>query len=72
MTVKPRARNALLVALVAAVLVYVAFFLRDLFDTTVYTEENLASFGLPILGIVPSFPSQEGERPTKDKGVRAK
>ena len=66
------ARNAILVALVAAVLVYVAFFLRDLFDTTVYTEEDLASFGLPVLGTVPSFPSQEGERTAKDKGVHAK
>jgi capsular polysaccharide biosynthesis protein len=64
-------RNAVLVALVAAVLVYVAFFLRDLFDTTVYTEEDLASFGLPILGTVPSFPSSEGERAAKDKGVHA-
>ena len=48
-------RNAILAAMVGAVLVYVAFFLRDLFDTTVYTEKSLAAFDLPILGTVPLF-----------------
>ncbi|MBQ2718469.1 MAG: hypothetical protein IJF73_00190 [Clostridia bacterium] len=50
-------RNSVLAAAIAAVLVYLAFFLRDLFDTTVYAEEDLVRFELPILGTVPSFPS---------------
>ncbi len=52
-------RNVILAAMVAAVLVYVAFFLRDLFDTTVYAVEDLLRFDLPVLGAVPTFPSYE-------------
>ena len=59
-------RNTALAAAVAAVLVYIAFFLRDLFDTTVYTAETLAKFDLPILGTVPSFPAED-ERDRKPK-----
>lgn len=65
-------RNAVLAAIVGAVLVYAIFFLVRLFDTTIYTEADLARFDLPILGVVPSFPSPESERSTKnesDKGV---
>ncbi|MBR7095611.1 MAG: hypothetical protein IKC73_05275 [Clostridia bacterium] len=52
-------RNAVLAAAIAAVLVYLAFFLRDLFDTTVYAVEDLVRFELPVLGTVPSFPNSE-------------
>ncbi len=52
-------RNAVLAAAIAAILVYLAFFLRDLFDTTVYAVEDLVRFELPILGTVPSFPNTE-------------
>ncbi len=65
------ARNAMLAALVGAVLVYAAFFLAQLFDNTVRFEGDLARFGLPMLGTIPSFPEEEGERPRKnDKGVK--
>ena len=56
------ARNALLAAVIGAVLVYAIFFLIYLFDTTVYTEQDLTRFGLPLLGTVPLFPAEEGER----------
>ena len=58
-------RNTAVAAVVAAVLVYIAFFLRDLFDTTVYTADVLAKFDLPILGVVPSFPEEERSRKAK-------
>ena len=62
-------RNTALAAAVATVLVYVAFFLRDLFDTTVYTAEALAKFELPLLGTVPSFPEEEGRTRKQKKEV---
>ena len=52
-------RNVALAAMVAAVLVYVAFFLRDLFDTRIYAAEDLLRFELPVLGAVPTFPNAE-------------
>ena len=52
-------RNAILAAMVGAVLVYAAFFLYNLFDTTVYTEKALSVFDLPILGTVPYFTATE-------------
>ena len=52
-------RNAILAAMIGAVLVYVAFFLRDLFDTKVYTEKALVAFELPVLGTVPFFEAAE-------------
>ena len=52
-------RNTVLGAVVATALVYILFFLRDLFDTTVYTAEALERFELPLLGTVPSFPTEE-------------
>ena len=55
-------RNALVAAVVAAVLLYAIFFLVYLFDTTIYIEQDLARFGLPLLGVVPTFPAEEGER----------
>ena len=59
-------RNIALAAAVAVVLVYIAFFLRDLFDTTIYSAEALEKFDLPLLGTVPSFPLEE-ERDRKPK-----
>ena len=66
-------RNAILAAMVGAVLVYVAFFLRDLFDNKVYTEKALAAFDLPILGTVPVFAENESlqsKSAKNDKGVQ--
>ncbi len=66
-------RNVILAAIVAVILVYVAFFLRDLFDTTVYAVEDLLRFELPVLGAVPTFPNAEGHggfRRTDKEGVR--
>ena len=55
-------RNAALAAIVGAVLVYAAFFLLKLLDITVYTESDLSRFGLPVLGVVPTFPTAETEK----------
>lgn len=60
-------RNAILAAMIGAVLVYVAFFLRSLFDTTVYTEKTLAAFSVPILGTVPFFTTDEQTAKTAEK-----
>ena len=48
-------RNALLAAMIGAVLVYVAFFLRDLFDTKVYTESRLPLLTCRSLARFPSL-----------------
>ena len=61
-------RNAVLAAMVGAVLMYAVFFLIRLFDTTVYTEGDLAHYGLPVLGVVPTFPPPETERAVKNAG----
>lgn len=61
-------RNVALAAVVGAVLVYVVFFLIRLFDTTVYTEGDLTRFGLPVLGVVPTFPPPETERAVRNAG----
>ena len=58
-------RNSMLAAVVGAVLVYAAFFLAHLFDNTVRFEGDLTRFGLPILGMVPSFPEEEGDKARK-------
>ena len=55
-------RNAMLAAMVAAVAVYAIFFLVHLFDNTVRFEGDLTRFGLPILGMVPSFPEEEPDK----------
>ncbi len=67
-------RNAALAAMIGAVLMYAVFFLIRLFDTTIYTEADLARFGLPVLGVVPSFPPPENERTVRlgNKEVRPK
>lgn len=57
-------RNAILAAMIGAVLVYVAFFLRALFDTTVYTEKALAAFSVPVLGAVPFYSTEEIDKKT--------
>lgn len=62
-------RNAVIAALIGAVLVYVLFFLRDLFDTTVYAAEDLSRYELPILGTVPTFPMTE-ERSAGKKAAK--
>ncbi len=64
-------RNAVVSALVGAVLAYIIFFLYRLFDTTVYGESDLSRFELPILGIVPLFPNTDEKGTKKAKGEKA-
>lgn len=49
-------RNAVLAAAVGGFLCFAAFFLHDLFDTTIYTESDLKKYSIPLLGMIPSFP----------------
>lgn len=49
-------RNATLAAVVGGFLCFAAFFLHDMFDTTVYTESDLKKYNIPLLGMIPSFP----------------
>ena len=66
------ARNVILAAVIAAVIVYVVFFLIHLFDSTIYTESDLASYEIPILGTVPTFPETAAKGQRSDKEVPAK
>lgn len=48
--------NCLLVGALAAIAMYVLFFLLDMFNTTMYTEEDIKAISeLPILGSIPSW-----------------
>lgn len=58
-------RNAVLAAVISAVIAYACFFFIRLFDNTVLTEADLARFNLPILGTVPTFPVDTAERDKK-------
>ena len=49
-------RNAALAAVVGGFLCFAAFFLHDMFDTTIYTESDLKKYSIPLLGMIPSFP----------------
>lgn len=51
-------KNVVLAAFVGAILVFALFILLDLFDTRIHTEEDLKRFEIPILGSVPTMPSQ--------------
>lgn len=51
-----RLQNTLLGALAGLVLSFAFFFLKELFDTTIRSEEDLTGeFGLPMLGIIPAL-----------------
>ena len=64
-------RNVALAALIGAVVCFSVFFFVYLFDTTVYTEEDLQLYALPILGTVPSVPElNEKYHFAKTKGGR--
>ncbi len=64
------ARNAVIVAIVATVLVYAIFFLIHLFDNIVRFEGDLERFGLPIIGTVPTFPDADDKAHKHVKGVK--
>ncbi len=49
-------RNAVIAAVIGGFLCFAAFFLHDMFDTTVYTESDLKKYNIPVLGMIPSFP----------------
>ena len=51
-------KNVILSACVGAAVCFLVFFLINCFDTTVYTEEDLRSYALPVLGTIPSVPVQ--------------
>jgi capsular polysaccharide biosynthesis protein len=51
-------KNVVLATFVGAVLVFALFILLDLFDTRIHTEDDLKRFEIPILGSVPTMPSQ--------------
>lgn len=49
-------RNCLIAAVLVAIIAYVIYFLLFIFNTTVYTEEDVKSItDLPILGTIPSW-----------------
>lgn len=57
---------AIICAFIAAVLVYVVFFVMSIFDTSVYDESTLKeNFDYPIVGHIPSFATPEEEAENK-------
>lgn len=55
---------------VGAVLAYVAFFIKSMFDTVVYDEKSLTgSFDYPIIGYIPTIGDSEKRR--KNKGFKS-
>ena len=61
-------RNAVFGAAIGAVLSFVVFFLTDLFDVTIYSEEDITeNFTYPIIGTIPSIvpPSASQEKQKK-------
>ncbi len=58
-------RNAVLAASLAGVIALAAFFIKELLDVTIYTEEDITdSFDYPVIGTIPTItsPSAEGKR----------
>lgn len=65
-------RNAVLGAALGAVIAFGAFFVKEILDVTIYTEEDITeSFEYPVIGTIPSItPLQEPEKrktPAKKK-----
>ena len=65
-------RNAVLGAALGAVVAFGAFFVKEILDVTIYTEEDITeSFEYPVIGTIPSItPLQESEKrktPAKKK-----
>ena len=63
-------RNAVLGATLGAVVAFAAFFIKEILDVTIYTEEDITdTFKYPVIGTIPSItPLQSNE---KRKGVKA-
>ncbi len=55
-------RNVAIAGIGGALLTFLIFFLKEYFDTTLYSEDDLKKYGLPVLGVVPSFPEIEKSR----------
>ena len=65
-------RNVALGALIGFVLVSLIVILRDLFDTTIWTEEQLtAQFKYPVLGLIPQLDEGGSEAKTRTKAEEA-
>jgi len=62
-------RNVALAVTAAAAISFVIFFLKEIFDVTVYTEEDLTeNFKYPVIGTIPSIVPQQ-DRQKKGKGA---
>ncbi len=62
-------RNAVLGAALGAVIAFAAFFIKEILDVTIYTEEDITeSFKYPVIGTIPSIaPLQTNE---KRRGIK--
>lgn len=53
-------------AVVAAIITYAAFFVRSIFDKSIYDEETIKeNFSYPLVGVIPSFATAEEEAEKK-------
>lgn len=67
---------AFILAVVAAVITYAVFFVKSLFDNSIYNEDSIKeNFDYPIVGVIPSFatPEEQAEhrKYKKKKGDRS-
>ncbi|MBR6917553.1 MAG: hypothetical protein IKN38_05155 [Clostridia bacterium] len=70
-------RNAIFGAILGAAASFAVFFLKEMFDVTIYTEEDLGEFfKYPIIGTIPTIVNQDqpstGAKTKKDEKSRRK
>lgn len=67
-------KNALIGALAGAVLSFLVFFLQEVFDNTIYSEEDLKNLKhkYPVIGLIPSIDVDIPEQTRKKKKTPAK
>ena len=65
-------RNAIIGAFLGAAVAFTAFFLSEMFDVTIYTEEDITEeFKYPVIGQIPTItPAQETEKRRSQKNGR--
>lgn len=62
-----KTRNTILGALIGFVLISLIVILRDLYDTTIWTEEDLtAHYKYPVLGLIPQLEENGGDAKARE------
>ncbi len=62
-------RNVILAFLLGAVISFAAFFIREILDVTIYTEEDITEyFHYPVIGTIPSIVPSGGQQKSRKSG----